>query len=270
MTTKTEAAATAAQKALAPTARTGIILGSGLGRLTGVMTESREIPFDDIPHFPTSTVKGHSGRLISGCLEGCDLLVLSGRVHYYEGYPISAVTFPLEVMAKLGIRRLIVTNASGAINRSFNPGDIIAISDHINFMGTSPLRGAPDFVDLSEAYSRRLWKLAREAAGSLGTTLASGVYAAMSGPCFETPAEIRMLATLGADLVGMSTVPEVITARRAGIEVLGLSMVSNMAAGISETPLSHQEVMEATHKAAGAFRKLVTAIVTRLADDENR
>ena len=242
--------------------RIGIILGSGLGGLIDEMEDSLRIPFADIPGFPRSSVKGHKGELVWGGLKGTDLLALSGRVHYYEGYTMAQVTIPIMVMIGLGLRTIIITNAAGAVNPRFVPGDIVALSDHINFMGDNPLKGAADFVDLTEVYSRRLRELAGKAARDLGIELKSGVYTAFSGPCYETPAEIRAVGVWGGDLVGMSTVPEAIMARSMGVEVLGLSLVTNMAAGISGQPLSHQEVIETSARAADKFKSLVRAVVS--------
>ena len=242
----------------------GLILGSGLGGLVKSMEGSVAVPFEEIPGFPRSTVEGHGGALVWGRLAGVELLVLSGRVHYYEGYTMAQVTLPIRAMIGLGVERVIITNAAGAVNPGFAPGDIVVISDHINFMGDNPLRGGPDFVDLTEVYSRRMGDLARSEAGNLGIELRTGVYTAFSGPCYETPAEIRAVRVWGGDLVGMSTVPEAIAARSLGVEVLGLSLVTNMAAGISGRPLSHQEVIETSDRAGEKFQALVGALVAAL------
>ena len=242
----------------------GIVLGSGLGGLVDELDNSVSVRSEDIPHFPVSSVAGHRGEVLCGTLYGTSLLVLSGRVHYYEGYPMQQVAFPMRVMAALGVKTVIVTNAVGAINADFEPGDIVAIKDHINLKGDNPLKGSNDFVDLSEAYSRELRHLARQMADDQGITLRSGVYAAYSGPSYETPAEIRALRTMGADIVGMSTVPEVIMANSLGIKVLGLSMITNMAAGMSAKPLSHQEVIETSKAASAKFSTLVKAIICQL------
>ena len=242
----------------------GIILGSGLGGLVDELDNSVAVRFEDIPHFPVSSVTGHHGEVLCGTLYGTSLLVLSGRVHYYEGYSMQQVAFPMRVMAALGVKTVIVTNAVGAINADFKPGDIVAIRDHINLMSDNPLTGSSDFVDLSEAYSRELRNLARQIADHQGITLRSGVYAGYSGPSYETPAEIRALRTIGADMVGMSTVPEVIVANSLGIKILGLSMITNMAAGMSAKPLSHQEVIETSNTASAKFSSLVKAIIGEL------
>lgn len=239
----------------------GIVLGSGLGdfarRARGIA-----VPFAAIEGFPKPTVAGHGGMLTVGR----DVAVQAGRVHYYEGHEGDDVVLPVFLLHRLGVRTLVVTNAAGGINRAYAPGDLVLIRDHLNLAGFNPLRGpdrgsGPRFPDMSEAYSPRLRELARRAAG---TTLAEGVYAALSGPSYETPAEIRMLAALGADLVGMSTVPEVIAARSLGIEVLGVSCVTNLAAGILEQPLDHAEVLERGREAAPRFARLLGEVVRLL------
>ena len=244
--------------------RIGIILGSGLGGIVEEMEDRIRIRFEEIPGFPRSTVKGHQGELVCGSLNKVDLLALSGRVHYYEGYTMAQVTIPIKVMIGLGLETIIITNAAGAVNPEFVPGDIAAISDHINFMGDNPLKGAADFVDLTQVYSIRLRNLAARAADDLGINLRSGVYTAFSGPCYETPAEIRAVRVWGGDLVGMSTVPEAIVARSLGVEVLGLSLVTNMAAGVTGQPLSHAEVIETSTRAGNKFRALIKAVIADL------
>ncbi len=248
--------------------RIGIILGSGLGGIVEQMEGGHRVPFSAIPGLPLPTVQGHQGELVWGRSEGAELLALSGRIHFYEGCSMAQITLPVRVMAGLGVEILILTNAAGAVNSEFSPGEIVAISDHINFMGDNPLRGAADFVDLTQVYSRRLRDLAAKAAGDLGIGLKSGVYIAFGGPCYETPAEIRAAASLGGDLVGMSTVPEAIVARSLGVEVLGLSLVTNMAAGITGRPLSHREVIETSARSADRFQTLVKAVVKSLAKQE--
>jgi purine-nucleoside phosphorylase len=245
--------------------KVGIILGSGLGKLIDEFEEAVTIKFEDIPHFPVSSVPGHQGMVVGGRLANCGIVALSGRVHYYEGYSMQEVCFPTSVMAELGIQNLIVSNAAGAVNESYSPGDIIVIRDHINMMGDNPLKGAPNFVDLTHAYDKNLRGLAHDTAKELGMELPEGVYLAVTGPCYETPAEIRSFRNLGADTVGMSTIPEVIMANSLGVRVLGLSMVTNMAAGITGIPLSHEEVLETTTRAADKFKSLVRGIVHRLA-----
>ncbi len=244
--------------------RIGIILGSGLGGFADEIEDAVRIRFEDIPNFPTSSVNGHRGEVVSGYLSGAGLFILSGRVHYYEGYSMQQVVFPIRVIAAFDINTVIVANAVGAINESFTPGDIVAISDHINLMGDNPLIGSNDFVDLSEAYSTELRNLAKEIADNLGITLRAGVYVAACGPSYETPAEIRAMRRMGGDMVGMSTVPEVIMANSLGMKVLGLSIVSNMASGISAKSLSHQEVIETSKNASPKFKALVKGIIEQL------
>jgi purine-nucleoside phosphorylase len=245
----------------------GLILGSGLGVLGDEIIDPDVFEYSDIPGFPVSTVEGHAGRLIMGKLQGRSVIVLQGRFHYYEGYDFDRVVFPVRVMKLLGVENLMVTNAAGGINRDFRPGDLMLIDDHIKFFIDSPLRGpnlsgfGPRFNDMSYAYDSRLKETALSAAAGLGVPLQRGVYAFMGGPSFETPAEIRMLSVLGADAVGMSTVPEVITAVHGGMRVLGLSCISNMAAGILDQPLNHQEVMETGEKVRTTFLALVKAIL---------
>ncbi|MED3842462.1 purine-nucleoside phosphorylase [Geobacillus stearothermophilus] len=254
----------------------GLILGSGLGVLADEIEEAVRIPYEDIPGFPVSTVEGHAGRLIYGRLEGATVVAMQGRFHYYEGYSLQEVTFPIRVMKALGVRELIVTNAAGGINERFQPGDFMIISDHINLLGTNPLIGpndpelGPRFPDMTEAYSRRLRELAKETAARLGVRVHEGVYVANTGPSYETPAEIRMIRTLGGDAVGMSTVPEVIVARHGGIEVLGISCISNMAAGMSDAPLHHDEVVETAERVKTDFLRLVKAIVAEMAKSKRK
>lgn len=229
---------------------TALVLGSGLGAVAESIDAPVIIDYSDIPDFPVSTVPGHAGRIVMGELEGKEVMVFQGRFHYYEGYSMEEVVLPVRVMALLGIRTLILTNAAGGINTSFEPGDLMCIRDHIKLTGLSPLRGTnidefgPRFNDMSDAYSGELRRIIHEAAARTGTTLREGVYAYMTGPSFETPAEIKMLRALGADAVGMSTVPEVIVAAHAGMKAAGISTITNMAAGILDQPLSHEEVME--------------------------
>jgi len=252
--------------------RVGLILGSGLGILAEEIEEAVTIPYEEIPHFPISTVEGHAGRLVLGRLEGQAVVAMQGRFHLYEGYPLEAVTFPIRVMKALGVETAVITNAAGGINESFRAGDLMLIRDHINFMFRNPLVGPNDpelgvrFPDMSEAYDASLRRLARRVADEQGIELKEGVYAAMLGPSYETPAEIRMLCTVGGDAVGMSTVPEVIVARHAGIRVLGLSCIANMAAGILPQPLSHEEVMETAERVKETFLRLVKGILRELPD----
>jgi len=246
----------------------GMILGSGLGVLGDEVENPVIIKYQDIPGFPRSTVEGHAGQMVIGSLEGKTVLVMQGRFHYYEGYSMDTVVFPVQVMKLLGIDNFLVTNASGGVNKSFNPGDLMIISDHIKLSLDSPLRGSnmdefgDRFYDMSDGYSKRLRALASSAGEKLGISLREGVYAMMGGPNYETPAEIRMLRTLGADAVGMSTVPEVLAAVHAGMEVLGISCITNMAAGVLDQPLNHEEVIETAERVKKDFISLVRKIVS--------
>lgn len=236
--------------------RVGLVLGSGLGAAANAVSEAVVVPYQDIPHFPQSTVEGHSGRMVAGRLGGVPVLIMQGRVHFYEGYSPAQVTFPMRVMGMLGVRSVILTNAAGGILETYRPGQLVLLADHINLMGWNPLVGPNEprfgikrgtglrFFDMTEAYSKRLREMARRAAADDGLTLEEGVYLAVSGPNFETPAEIQAFKALGATLVGMSTVPETIVARHMGLEVLGISCVTNLAAGLSSEQLSHEEVFE--------------------------
>lgn len=258
------------QDRIAVNPQIGLILGSGLGDLAEEIQEKVILPYEEIPGFPRSTVAGHKGRLIVGYLEGKPCLAMQGRFHYYEGYELEQVTLPVRVMKEVGITQLIVTNAAGGINPQFVPGDLMLITDHINLMGRNPLIGpnveeqGPRFPDLSQAYSLRLRQKALAVAEQLGISLKQGVYIAVSGPSYETPAEIRMFRTMGADAVGMSTVPEVIVAAHCGLEVLGISCISNMASGILDKPLSHEEVMETAERVKTTFARLVKGVIAAL------
>lgn len=255
---------------ISTTPEIGLILGSGLGVLADEVENAVSIPYETIPHFPVSTVEGHAGELVIGTLSGKTVAAMKGRFHYYEGYSFEQVTFPVRVMKALGIETVIVTNAAGGVNESFEPGDLMLISDHLNLMGGNPLIGKNDnelgvrFPDMSEAYSRELRTLAKDAAGRVGVSVKEGVYAGNTGPVYETPAEVRMARVLGADAVGMSTVPEVIVARHSSMKVLGISCISNMAAGILDQPLAHEEVIETTEKVRAAFLAYVKEIVKSL------
>ena len=248
----------------------GLILGSGLGVLADSVEEAVTVNYSDIPHFPVSTVEGHAGELLLGKIGGRPVLLMKGRFHMYEGYQGETVTFPIRVMKKLGITGLLVTNAAGGVNTSYDPGDLMLISDHLNMTGTNPLIGPNHkelgvrFPDMSEGYSKRLRAIAKDIAASQGLKLQEGVYAGLLGPSYETPAEIRMLRVLGADAVGMSTVSEVVIARHSGIEVLGISCISNMAAGILDQPLSHDEVMETTDRVKQQFLKFVIQLIPQM------
>ena len=250
--------------------RVGIVLGSGLGPFADGMTDASGVAYADIPHFPASSVIGHSGRLVGGTVKGHPVIALSGRAHYYEGHDLRTVTFAIRVLSRLGIRTLILTNAAGGINTAFTQGALMVIDDHINMLGSNPLIGPHDdrlgarFPDMTEVYSRRLRALADDAARENGLPLQHGVYLAVHGPSYETPAEIRAFRTLGADAVGMSTVPEAIVARQMSMEVLGISCISNMAAGVLPQPLNHDEVMETTRRVRQEFSALLEGIIGRL------
>jgi purine-nucleoside phosphorylase len=260
---------------LAP--RIGIVLGSGLGAVADAVAGPAIVPYAEIPHFPQSTVEGHSGRIVAGLLGGAPVLILQGRVHFYEGIAPQEVTFPVRVLGLLGVRAVPLTNAAGGIAEGYRVGQLVALADHINLMGFNPLAGPnearfavrPDaglrFTDMTEAYSKRLRALAREAASAEGFVLEEGVYIAVSGPSFETPAEIRAFRALGATLVGMSTVPETIVARHMGIEVLGLSCVTNLAAGLGLTSLSHEEVNETGRLVERQLVRLFERLIPRMA-----
>lgn len=248
----------------------GLILGSGLGVLGDHIENAVVIAYEDIPHFPVSTVEGHAGELMIGSISGKSVVLMRGRFHMYEGYGPELTAFPVRVMKALGVQALVVTNAAGGINLEFASGNLMLISDHLNLTGKNPLIGANEeelgarFPDMSEAYSKRLRTIANKVAAEKGIGLVEGVYAGLLGPSYETPAEIRMLRTLGADAVGMSTVAEVIAARHSGIEVVGISCISNMAAGILDQPLSHVEVMETTDRVKSQFLELVTSLIAKI------
>jgi purine-nucleoside phosphorylase len=230
------------------------------------------IPYGEIPHFPTPTVPGHHGNLVVGTIEHTHVAAFQGRFHSYEGHDLQTVTFPIRVFQALGGRTLFLTAATGGIRETFRPGDLVCVSDHLNLLGTNPLRGpnddrlGPRFPDMTEVYSTRLRRLAAEEAARRGLSLGEGVYAALPGPSYETPAEIRMLRNLGADVVGMSTVPEAIVARHAGMEVLALALVTNAAAGVTSAPIAHQEVLDAGRASARTIAGLIRAIVCRLGE----
>ena len=251
-------------------ARVGIILGSGLGKLVEQIEEAVAIDYAELPHFPVSTVAGHAGRLVFGRIGETEVVAMQGRFHYYEGYDMRTVAYPVAFMKAFGVQTLIVSNSAGGINREFSPGDLMLITDHINLFATNPLIGlnderlGPRFPDLTEPYSPRLMDIADQAAAAQGFSFQRGVYAGLSGPCYETAAEIRYLATGGADAVGMSTVPEVITARYLGLEVLGISCVTNMATGIAKVKHSHAAVVEIADSASARFCQVVAAIVRGL------
>lgn len=248
----------------------GVVLGSGLGGFADAIEDAVEIPYEDIPGWPVATAVGHAGTLVIGSFYGVPVAVMRGRAHLYEGLPPAKVVFGIRVLGLLGVRTLVLTNAVGAIDDSLEPGQLALISDHINLQAQSPLVGpnderiGPRFPDISDAYDRELRAAAREAAGRLGLDLGEGVYAAWLGPAFETPAEIRMLRTLGADLVGMSVVPEVLAARHMGIRCLAISCVTNLAAGVSLEPIDPEHVLEIGAQAAGSLVSLLRELVPTL------
>ncbi len=255
--------------------RIALVLGSGLGAFADELTEATRIPYEQIPAFPHSTAIGHAGRLVIGKAGNVAVAAMQGRVHFYEGYSAQQVVFPMRVFGRMGIRSAILTNAAGGINLEFKQGALVVIRDHINLQGTNPLIGpnderfGPRFPDMTTAYWRPYRASALAEAKSLGIEVWEGVYAALSGPSYETPAEIRYLRTIGADLVGMSTVPEVIVARHMGIRVLGISCVTNMAAGILDQPINHIEVLETGERVKEQFIALLRAVLPRIAADKN-
>jgi purine-nucleoside phosphorylase len=247
-----------------------IVLGSGLGTFAGTLADALSFPYSDLPNWPASRVIGHEGRLVVGLVRDRRIAVLSGRAHVYEGHDLRTVTFAVRVLGVLGVKVLVLTNAAGGINTSFSQGALMVIDDHINLAGSNPLVGpnddrfGPRFPDMTEVYSKRLRRIADQAAAGLGTTLPHGVYVGLLGPSYETPAEIKYLRTIGADAVGMSTVPEAIAARHMGLEVLGISCITNMAAGVLPKPLDHKEVMETGQRVRGQFGALLEGIVERI------
>ncbi len=251
--------------------RVGVVLGSGLGAFADRLDDRVVIDYNDIPHFPVSAVAGHAGELVLGRMGGVPLAVLSGRVHYYEGWEMSVVAFPIRVLASLGVKSAIITNAAGAVNPAYEPGDFMIITDHINLTGQNPLRGAHDsrlglrFPDMSQAYYQGGRRALHEAAREVSVSLREGVYAGLGGPSYETPAEIRMLQVLGADTVGMSTVAEVIVASQCGIRVAGLSIITNRAAGLGQAVLTHDEVKEVADRVASVLCELLARAAVKLA-----
>lgn len=252
-------------------ARVALVLGSGLGAFADELDEAAAMPYEEIPGFARSTVEGHAGRLVLGKAGGVPVVAMQGRFHYYEGYSFDEVVFPMRTFGALGIKSVVLTNAAGGINVSFDLGSLMVISDHLNLMGVNPLRGPHDgrfgerFPDMTEVYERSYQETAVEEANAMGLQLRRGIYAALSGPSYETPAEIRMLRILGADAVGMSTVPEAIAARQMGIKVLGLSCITNMAAGVlGETTINHHEVMETGERVHDIFKELLRRVIPRL------
>jgi purine-nucleoside phosphorylase len=265
-----DAAADFLGTAIGPVPEVAVVLGSGLGDFASGLADSRVLPYGEIPHWPVSTVIGHAGQLVAGNVGARRVIALAGRSHFYEGYSMEVVTFATRVLGRLGVKVLILTNAAGGINLRFSSGALMLISDHINFMGTNPLVGPNDerlgvrFPDMSEIYSPRLRALARKVAQEQHLPLEEGVYVAVHGPSYETPAEIRAFRALGADAVGMSTAPEAIVARHMGIEVLGVSCITNMAAGVLPQALVHDEVMETARRVRGSFIALLEGIIGRL------
>jgi purine-nucleoside phosphorylase len=249
---------------------TGIVLGSGLGFLAEEIVKPIIIPYENIPYFPHATVPGHRGRMFFGQLSGKSVLCMQGRCHYYEGYRIHEITLPIRIMKKMGLSSLFVTNAAGAVNKQFEPGDLMVIEDHINLMSANPLRGpndgefGPRFPDMTEAYDGRLRKIAFQVAHDLGIKIRKGVYAALDGPTYDTPAEVRYYRSIGIDAVGMSTVPEVIVANHAGLKTLGISCIANMAAGISPNRMDHHEVIATTSRVKDQFSALIKGVLATI------
>lgn len=247
----------------------GIILGSGLGEFAQEF-DNISLPYSDIPNFEQSTVQGHKSQLVFATIEGKKVVMMQGRFHFYEGHPMQKVVYPVKVMKKLGVKKLIVTNAAGAINMDYRPADLMIITDHLNFMGTNPLIGPNDdtlgdrFPDMTEVYKKYLVNIAQECADELQIQVRKGVYAANTGPSYETPTEVKMLRMLGADAIGMSTVPEAIVANYCGIDVLGISCISNAASGVVEASLSHEEVIETTNIAKNKFKALLLKILQKI------
>ncbi len=250
--------------------RIALVLGSGLGAFADEFEAPVRIPYQEIPGFVSSTAVGHAGRLVIGEVSGVPVVAMQGRVHYYEGYSLEEVTFPVRTFKLMGIDTLVLTNASGGVNNELTQGALMVISDHLNLMGVNPLRGpnderfGPRFPDMTEVYAREFQEMVVEEAKAMGVTVRRGVYAALSGPSYETPAEIHMFRALGADAVGMSTVPEAIVARHMGMKVLGISCITNMAAGISEDPINHEEVIETGERVRATFTQLLRKLIARL------
>lgn len=268
ITAKIMSAAEYIRKQVAMQPEIGLVLGSGLGDFADTLEEAVRIPYAEIPNFPVPSIPGHCGALVFGRKCGRDVVVMQGRIHYYEGLPQQEITLPIRVLAALGVKTVVLTNACGGVNLSFTPGDLMLISDHINFSGANPLIGpnleafGPRFPDMSDLYTASLRAAIREKAEAAGIPLQEGVYAMYCGPNYETPAEIRMFRTLGADTVGMSTVPEALVAGHCGMQVVGVSCVTNMAAGVLPVKLSHAEVTETANRVSEKFRKLIDLILT--------
>lgn len=268
---RAEAAAKFIQKRTKLRPKIAIVLGSGLGAFADEFADAVRIPYAKIPHFPRSTAIGHAGQLVLGTVEGIQVVGMQGRVHLYEGYSAKDVAFPIRAFARLGVKAVILTNAAGGIKKDFTQGRLVVLSDHINLQGANPLIGpndelfGPRFPDMSSAYDKKFRELTLAEGRMLGINLGEGVYAALAGPNYETPAEIRYLRSIGADLVGMSTVPEVIAARHSGIRVLGISCVTNAAAGVLDQPLDHKEVLETAERIKGQFIGLLRAVIPDIA-----
>lgn len=267
---RVEAAAEVIRQRCGGVPQVALVLGSGLGDFADTLAGAVATPYGELPNWPASTVVGHSGRLVIGMVAGKRVAALAGRVHAYEGHPPSVVAFATRVMGRLGVKQLVLTNAAGGVNTGFSRGALMIIDDHINLIGANPLSGenderfGPRFPDMTEVYSARLRRIADEAAAARGLSVTHGVYAGLLGPSYETPAEIRYLRAIGADAVGMSTVPEAIAARHMGLEVLGLSCITNMAAGVLPEPLNHDDVLETTRRVRGTFISLLEGIIERL------
>ena len=248
-----------------------IVLGSGLGGFAEDLTNATDIPYNDIPGFARATVEGHAGRLVIGSIGEVMVAAMQGRFHFYEGYSLQEVTFPIRVLKLLGVRTLVLTNAAGSLNVEFTPGSLMVISDHLNLLGDNPLRGendeqfGPRFPDLTSVYSPEFQNIVIDEGNAMGLDLRRGIYAALSGPSYETPAEIHMVRTLGADAVGMSTVPEAIVARHMGMNVVGISCITNLAAGVSNRPIDHNQVMQIGERVRGDFTGLLKRVIPRFA-----
>ena len=249
--------------------KVGLILGSGLGDLADEIEESIQLDYSDIPNFPVSTVEGHDGKLVYGTLAGKKVIALKGRFHYYEGYDLDKVTFPVRIFKELGVESVIITNAAGGVNESFNPGDLMIITDHLNFTGSNPLIGqnisehGPRFVDMTETYSQRGQQLLKDIAKDNDFPIKEGVYTWFTGPTYETPAEIKATRVMGGDAVGMSTVPEAIVAKHCGLEVFGISCITNLAA-VMQAELNHEEVVEVSNKVKPRFKLLITELINQI------
>lgn len=268
---RAEAAAKFIQRNTKLRPKIALVLGSGLGAFADEFSNAVRIPYPKIPHFPRSTAIGHAGQLVFGSVEAIDVVAMQGRVHFYEGYSIKDVAFPIRVLVRMGVKAVILTNAAGGIKKDFTQGRLVVITDHINLQGANPLIGpndehfGPRFPDMSMAYDKKFRDLTLAQGRRLGINLGEGVYAALAGPNYETPAEIRYLRSIGADLVGMSTVPEVLAARHSGMRVLGISCVTNAAAGILDQPLDHREVLETAERIKGQFIGLLRAVIPDIA-----